>query len=71
MTKERETGEEEGHYIKELKYNASMKLHSDAHLLKTLLKAGSCYPRLLKEIEVKNDGIPHRLLSLIYKFLVR
>lgn len=44
-----------------------MELHRDAHLLKTVPNSRACYPRLTKEIEVKNDGIPFRLLSSVIR----
>ncbi|CAI8607776.1 unnamed protein product [Vicia faba] len=59
--------DEEEHFVEALDYNVSMELYSDSQLLKIMLKAGGCYPRLLKEIEVKNDGIPHGLLSSVIR----
>lgn len=57
-------------YVEALKYNDFTELHNDAQLLKTILNAGACYPRLMKENKLKNDGIPQRLLSFSYKLLV-
>ncbi|KAI5386245.1 hypothetical protein KIW84_072695 [Lathyrus oleraceus] len=61
MTMEEEetaSEDEEEHYLELLKYNEIMELHSDVQLLKTVLIAGSCYHKLMKEIEVKNEDIP-------------
>lgn len=49
---------EEEYYLELLKYNEIMELHSDVQLLKIMLIAGSCYHKLMKEIEVKNEDIP-------------
>lgn len=62
--------DEEEHYVEVLKYNKIMELQSDAQLLKTVLIAGAYYPRLMKEIEVKNEDIPHGLLNFSFKLNV-
>lgn len=43
-----------------------MELHNDDQLLKTMLNNEAYYPRLVKEI--KENGFPHELLMISYKF---
>ncbi|CAI8615498.1 unnamed protein product [Vicia faba] len=61
---------EKKHYIEEWNYNETIELLSDSQLLKTMLNVGSGYHKLIKEIMVKNNGIPHGLLNFSYKFFV-
>lgn len=48
-----------------------MEFSSDAQLLKIVLNVRDCYPKLMKEFMVKNDGILHGLLNFSYKMKVR
>lgn len=61
----------QNNFVETLEYNEFMDLHSDAILVKTMLNSRACYPMLMKDIEVNNDGIPHGLLSFSYKLFVR
>lgn len=38
-----------------------MELLMDAQWLKTVMSVGACFPKLMKEFVVKNDGTPHGL----------
>ncbi|CAI8591810.1 unnamed protein product [Vicia faba] len=58
-------------YVEALNYNEIVELSNDVKLLKTMLNVGACYPMLVKELVVKNDGIVLGLLDFSSKLFAR
>lgn len=41
-----------------------MEHHNDDQLLKKMVNFEACYHKLMKDIEVKDDGFSHRILKI-------
>lgn len=52
-------------------YNECIEIHNDDQLLKKILGTEACYLRLMKDIEVKDDGVPLVFFMINYNLKVR